>query len=32
MDEFKTLKRWDEWYLLNVQGVYEQLSADKEGG
>lgn len=31
MDEFKSLKRWDEWYFLNVQGVYEQLSADKEG-
>ncbi len=31
MDKFKSLKRWDDWYLLNVQGVYEQLSADKEG-
>ncbi len=29
MDRFKTLKRWDEWFLLNVQGVYEQL---KEAG
>jgi glyoxylase-like metal-dependent hydrolase (beta-lactamase superfamily II) len=29
MDQFKTLKRWDEWFLLNVQGVYEQL---KEAG
>jgi glyoxylase-like metal-dependent hydrolase (beta-lactamase superfamily II) len=29
MDKFKTLKRWDEWFLLNVQGVYEQL---KEAG
>ena len=28
MDRFKTLKRWDEWFLLNVQGVYEQLKAE----
>jgi glyoxylase-like metal-dependent hydrolase (beta-lactamase superfamily II) len=31
MDEFKSLKRWDDWYPLNVQSIYEQLSADKEG-
>jgi glyoxylase-like metal-dependent hydrolase (beta-lactamase superfamily II) len=31
MDEFKNLKRWDEWFLLNVQGVYEQLKSDQEG-
>ncbi len=28
MDRFKTLKRWDEWFLLNVQGVYEQLETE----
>jgi glyoxylase-like metal-dependent hydrolase (beta-lactamase superfamily II) len=28
MDEFKTLKRFDEWFLLNVEGVYERLSKD----
>ena len=28
MDRFKTLKRWDEWFLLNVQGVYEQIKAE----
>lgn len=28
MDRFKTLKRWDEWFLLNVQGVYEQLKVE----
>lgn len=30
MDKFKTLKRWDDWYLLNVQGVYEQLKEASE--
>lgn len=28
MDRFKTLKRWDEWFLLNVQGVYKQLKEE----
>jgi len=31
MDEFKFLKRWDEWFLLNVQGVYEQVSSQNNG-
>ncbi len=25
MDRFKTLKRYDDWFLFNVEGVYEQL-------
>jgi glyoxylase-like metal-dependent hydrolase (beta-lactamase superfamily II) len=31
MERFNTLKRWDEWYLLNVQGVYEQLKEGEAG-
>jgi hypothetical protein len=27
MDEYKHFGMYDEWYLLNVQGVYEQISA-----
>ncbi len=31
MEEFSNLKRFDEWFLLNVEGAYKQLAADKVG-
>ncbi len=30
MNKYKTLKRWDDWFLLNVQGVYEQIKEESE--
>jgi len=31
MQDFKFLKRWDEWFLLNVAGVYVQIADGSAG-
>jgi hypothetical protein len=31
MQDFKYLKRWGEWFLLNVAGVYVQIADGSAG-